>query len=635
MADRRGSAVFFGRVVVAGLLLAGAGVAAGQESPPVRAEERVTAVDLLVGFETGKDGRPLAPPANLRLSELSVRLGGRAVPLVGLEPADGAGAEPWRLAVYFDLPLASSRTVRWAASVLAERAAELVELGAVEVVVADPEPGVVLAAGRDAELLDQALSGIFVRGRGEDRLVRRREEFLLAEGDPAGPPPETARQAAVAEQRLVRERQDELASWLIEQTGNDTPRRALLLVSDGFDLAPESFYGGAGADSGGAEGGGSDGVGAGGAATGGVGSPATVDLTPDTETLARTLAAYGWVVAPLAPPEAVRGAKRFGVRWSPRPHLIASFTLRTLAVWLDRNRNPKKAGALTELGLALEAQGELEEAEDAFRRAVYHYYDHPKTAGRQAAALVHLGRVLERRGESLEAREALRSAVAFDPTLAAAYPFTAAALTDPLAPLALLAAETAGRTVEDRPSLDDLLDSLAGRVRLTFQVSGPPDGELHELALELDRAVRPVYPRWARSGTLPSVGALRLRRLLAGRAEEGPLPVEVSCLRATAERGGDSGRTGRLRLRLATAAVPPPVGAAGARGSAGSGLRLTWGTRGPATETAVHQRPLRPEELAAGSLELALPLPAGHVWVAAVVEEIATGAWGGEVCELR
>lgn len=68
--------------------------------------------------------------------------------------------------------------------------------------------------------------------------------------------------------------------------------------------------------------------------------------------------------------------------------------------------------------------------------------------------------------------------------------------------------------------------------------------------------------------------------------------------------------------------------------SAANPIRLTWGSRGPQTEMIVHNRLLSPGILARGAVDQRIELPPGHVWAAAVIEEIATGAWGGGLCEL-
>ena len=591
---------------------------ARQNGEAVRDEERVTAVDVLVQLINSQTLEPIQAPRSPEPGDLSVLLDGEPVPVVAVEPTSSRSAEPWRVVIYFDLPLTSSRTVRWASSLLAGRLRELLELGPVEIVVADPEPGRHLAASRDPELIDDMLSGIFLRTEGEDRLVRRREQFLIKHvAKPrAGARRAMSEKAVAAERRLIRASQDEMASWLIDNTG-DTAGRVLFLVSDGFDLDPGRYYADAA-------------VGAELALEAGSGAPARAEAasTPvsrDTETLARTLAAYGWTVVALSAPEKVRGAARFGIQWAPPKMLIPTVSLRSIAVWLDGNRSPKKADAYNELGLSLRAQGKLEEAEQAFRRSVYRYYDHPKTAERQAVALVNLGETLELQGKMLEARDAYRSAVAFDADLGDVYPFTAARLTDPLAPLALLAEASAGRVADESGSLKEILAALRDRIRVTYQIAGPPDGSLRELEVHSGNRAGVLAPGWSRSGTPATVGELRLRRLLGGQVDAGDLPVRVSC----GDLQGDVGDASSVTLGVRF----PPT--ADAELSAANPIRLTWGSRGPQTDVVAEHRLLSPETLAGGGLDQRGDLPSGHVWAGVVVEEVATGAWGGGICELE
>lgn len=596
------------RFVAATLLVSTLAGAEGQE--PLRDEEQITAVDVLIEFVSGKASAPLTPPKDLKLEELTVLRDGNPVPLVGLELPSAPTAERWRLVVYFDLPLASSRTVRWAASLLAEHLDELLELGEVEIVLADPEPRYALRATDDADLLDQTLSGIFLHTLGEDRLVGLREDFLIAAqgNSKVHRSPEELWVAVGKELRTVRERQDETLNWLLTSEG-DTPRRALFFVSDGFDLDPARFY----RRTSSAE------------SQSPAPSAGLPDLAPDTGAWGRALAAYGWTMVPLAPPESVRGAVRYGIQWAPQSGMLANVSLRSAAIWFDRNRRPKRAEAYNELGSTLAAQGKLEEAEEAFRKSVYHYYDHRKTASRQAVALANLADVLEVQGRTVEARETYRSAVAFDPGLAAEYPFTRAAIDEPVAPLSAVAEATTGRVVRDSPSLDVMLASLGGRARVTYQVAGPPDGRLHSIEARWGRQGRLVTPDWSRSGTVAAVGALRLRRLFRGAWEIGDLPLDLTCRELASAAGHPRSRALELTVRLPREG-DPEIGRKGL-------LRVTWGSEGADAETAIQQRELTPEEGTRRVVTVTIDLPSGHTGAGAVVEEIATGVWGADVCE--
>ncbi len=175
-------------------------------------------------------------PHAVQAGDLTVVEDGQARPVSALAPI----SKPWRIAIYVDRVLSSSRTLRAAAGSLAERARELAALGTVEVIVAEPQPRVVLPASRDAQAIDEALSKLWLSGEGRDDVRVLRQRFRDAKGDDGEDLAGRAEGAAEEEARLVRRQQDALAEWLVAQEGGGP--RALLLVSDGFDADPAKFY---------------------------------------------------------------------------------------------------------------------------------------------------------------------------------------------------------------------------------------------------------------------------------------------------------------------------------------------------------------------------------------------------------
>ena len=174
-------------------------------------------------------------PRTLQAGDLLVMDGDQTRPVAELAPL----ARPWRLVIYVDRVLTGSRTLRAAAGSLAERAAELAALGPVEVVVAEPVPRVALSATRDVRAIDEALSKLWLAGDGRDdvRVLRQRFRDQKKEEAQAA---DRAGEALEEEVRLVRRQEDALAEWLVAQEGSGP--RALLLVSDGFDVDPVKFY---------------------------------------------------------------------------------------------------------------------------------------------------------------------------------------------------------------------------------------------------------------------------------------------------------------------------------------------------------------------------------------------------------
>jgi VWFA-related protein len=179
-------------------------------------------------------------PRTLQAGDLTVAEDSQPHPVMALTPLPG----PWRIVIYVDRILTGSRTLRTAAGSLAERAAELAALGPVEVIVAEPVPRVALTATRDPRAIDEALSKLWLSDEGRDdvRVLRQRfRDQKLGEGEELA---DHADEAVETETRLVRRQQDVLAEWLVAQAQEERSGgpRALLLVSDGFDVDPEKFY---------------------------------------------------------------------------------------------------------------------------------------------------------------------------------------------------------------------------------------------------------------------------------------------------------------------------------------------------------------------------------------------------------
>lgn len=585
-------------VLAASLLAALAATSAGARQDPAEQEgdrefagvERITAVDLVV--EAG---------GGLGAGDLEVVEAGETRTVVAVE-ADGE-REPWRLVIYFELPLADPEGVLWAADALSARADDLVALGPVEVAVADPEPRTALPPTTDAGALGRTLAAIASKAHPGDELVRLRRgvtrELAAAPGSAgdrtAEPDAELARSAALEEARFVAERADALLLYLL--TAGAEPgvgaRRALILVSSGWDLDPAAFYRSRLGDPSAADGPWPDG-----------------DRTA-TEALAHGLAAYGWITLALAPP----------IPEEPEWHLR-----RRAQVYIDQNHRPEEGEAYIELGRALAAQGELERAVDAYRDAIHAFYDHPASSARQAVAEAELGDVLARMDRLPEAERWWRKATTRDPSLTARYPGASAGLTEPLAPLELIADATAGRVVRDDPkrpgALEAAVDSLDGRVRVTYQRPGLPDGRLHPVTVRRAGRERALpAPGWSRSGTPESVAAARLRRLIDVAAADGAELATTAVLAA-------DGNSVRLELE-------PPAGGPLADPDHRPALRISLAGLDAEGEVAIHHRTLAPAALPVGepwTLTLgAGELPVDHTPAAVLVEDLTTGVWGAAV----
>jgi Ca-activated chloride channel family protein len=252
-------------VLLAALLLASPSAVPGASPSPA-------SIELPVQILDSKGEVPHA----LQTGDFTVVDDGQPQPVAELAPL----AKPWRITVYVDRVLTSSRTLRAAGGSLAERAAELAALGTVEVIVAEPEPRVVLPATRTVQAIDEALSKLWLTGEGRDDVRVLRQRFRESKAEEGVESADRVSEAIAAEARLVRRQQDALAEWLVSQEGGGP--RALLLVSDGFDVDPGKFYRAESLSS-----------------AAGDATPAEGALEKVALETARTAAALGWTALPL------------------------------------------------------------------------------------------------------------------------------------------------------------------------------------------------------------------------------------------------------------------------------------------------------------------------------------------------
>ncbi len=204
------------------------------------------------------------PVFDLDAGDLTVTVDGQRVPVEFVErPLAGPLRRldsPWDVVLYFDHSLAGDSTLRRAALAFTEAARQLTDVGAVEVVRAQPDPRVTLPATRDPLLLDSSLSQGAIRANqatqdgGSDELRTRRRQFLqqverLRRDDSVLSSPaasslaERVREAMAEEQALLRRQVDHLLTWVARRPlPAPGERRLLFWITDGFDLEPERFY---------------------------------------------------------------------------------------------------------------------------------------------------------------------------------------------------------------------------------------------------------------------------------------------------------------------------------------------------------------------------------------------------------
>ncbi len=632
------------------------GASADQPHPSQAIEDaaRVTAIDVVVSVEnragrawlTGnRQSRDLEP------SEVTIRFGGKEQTVIGLAMADPNGdstveAEPWRTVIWLDAGLAGPHDLHFAATEIGTQAEALAALGTVEIVIADPRPRQALAPTRDAELIGATLGQIALRPPpSENTLVSLRHDFLLTlpqladlPADEAVSPKDLATAAAAEEQRLVQEHLDAVLLWLTDREGTNTsPRQALFLANGGYDLDPDAFYQAQAAsfvdiDS-------------------KIEPPPSIQasLAKATESFAQTLAAYGWatisVLAPLPPPPQegvylgrwffpkvrlgrIRGKNAKRVQANPETGTVEEMDvilLPVLAGTYKENLDPEKAAAYIELGVALRAQGKLEDAVEAFEKAVYHYQNDHRTTADQAAAWAQLGATYAELENQEGVRTAFQRAISLDPTLEVTETTAHARLTTPSAPLALLADATAGRLASSAGHLAGAVASLGQRVRVTYQVTGPPLGTLVPLEIDILRPGTQVRgPRWARSATPESLSALRLRNLLAGEVGRGTLDVR---------NRGEHQPDGKVMV-AAHLGAPPPAWAADPDRDTWLRVSIGFGDpQDPSGHTIEHRPPRRLDAAARSTWRHEEPLqwPENSLWLVVVIEDLGSGQWGAGV----
>ncbi len=571
---------------------------------PLSEEKTITALDVLVEVGAPAGSRSPAPdlPRNLQAEDFDVRLDGFAVVPVGFsDPRSRRDeTEPWSTVIYFDLRLAERDSIRWAASELAERVDTLVELGSVEIVVGDESPRRLLGPTRDAQLIENQLAGLALDPRGVHEVIEARVANLseLPETSSGSVSSAWVRAVVEAEAAAVTRRLDQMLLWVVER-GPSEPKRALIWVTDGFDLDPASFY-----------------------RERGLSFPGWQEVFTSTAlSFARTLAGYGWVTfsfAPRAPGPGLVPGKRFG-KWLYRPRMPAGLIGGTLT--REERRDPDKAESYLEIGEAELGQADAESAREAFEKALYHFAGDPRSGVRQAAAKAGLGRSLEALGRPAEARQMYRHAVALDPELAPLYPQAAFDLLDPIRPLETVTLVTAGRTVRDAEAIDEAVQSLGRRARLTYQVEGRPEGRLAKLDVFIAGSPNRLrHPGWVRSGALETVAAARARSILRGEAVDGALDVRANL---------DRGRERKLEARVSQ-------GKPGAPDDEPRTMRvsLAIGTPGGAIRVQ-HERIDLPSGAALSDWVYRTTLDAldRDEWVAVVIEDVESGEWGAELVE--
>ena len=581
---------------------------------PYTDTERVTAIDLAVELRSvfQNAGRVRKPPGNLRSGEFQLLIDGLPQTIVALAPVSAMADKPYQILIYVDPALSNSRELQCSIDLLLSDVGQLTDIGLVDLVVADPEPRFVLRDVSNPELLENLLAASDWQNEAEDQIRALRVGFIQALADTESEVRLQDLQVAFAreEQRLAQERLDLLLSFVANR--ETTGRQKVLLVAGlQFDLDPSAYYSSWGDPTG--PGGGHE------------ESPES-QLDQRSRSVAATLAAYGWIGLPIAPPPE-EGLLVPGLRLG-KWRLAGPAGGRILGVKITREseRDPELAEAHLERGRSLLSSGQVKESEEAFRRALHHFYGDPRTAVQQAEALVGLADALQEQGREDEARAARALASEMDASVVADDPTVLATLLDPTRVLELLAEETSGRVLRQESDLQSGLFDLQRRLRLTFQIRGNPQGQIYPVEARILRNGWVLHsPRWVRSGTPPTVPFARTRLLVSGDLAEPTLILDARIQQLP-------------QSDLVSLEFQLPLGVADEErlSQDGQDCRITAAWLEEDEILRIDQRGVqcsRTDEGLTGLLEMRIPSESGLA--AILVENLVTGDWGAEIFEIE
>jgi VWFA-related protein len=197
----------------------------------------------------------------------------------------------------------------------------------------------------------------------------------------------------------------------------------------------------------------------------------------------------------------------------------------------------------------------------------------------------------------------------------------------PVEALATFAEATGGTLVADTSKFGKTIDTLANRVRLTYEVSRPVDGLVHQIDVKAVRAGLKVNAsRYASSSTPELVANSRAATLIENGTAPGELPVSA---KLALDKGSKGNPKGTLEARVALAPIAPLKSQLKS-----ATMRVTIGVAtGKEQPRIIHQ--LHPNfdlsQLSNATFTSPMQLPKNVDKVAIVIEELSTGAWGGTV----
>lgn len=529
---------------------------------PAAAAEEISRVDrAALPADPSRLLVEVAGAEKIAAADLEVVENGQPRSIIDLE----AVAEEWRVVLYFDQLLTDDLAFRNAAVDLADRARDLTALGTVEIVLAGESLRTALPGTREPAALSEALSWLRLRESAAGEQIGLREDFIeLLEGDDA-----------VAEEVSEGRKIADLAAEARQATREEAEmirafrERLLAFTLERDSHEPKVLFlvsGGHDADPAQFYRAVLEGTPFAAAGDG----LSTPTVAPSAEETAQALSAYGWLVMPVSPTQ-------LG----------------------DALLNPDPAAPPKQHGEDL--------VETVFE------------GGRVVEKTTVPGFDLSKLGKRKKGDDDSEALVA--------------ALLSPLAPLEGLATATGGELIQDAESLMLALGRLPRRQWLRFEPGAGARGEIRSVEVKLSGEARsgrggePVIRArgWTADATPESMSALRARRFLGEKAEEGDLLISAA---VRPEAPG-------VEPSVIVQYDPPEVAAATGEPMP---LRVSVAVADPTGEAAVLHHGLDPDGIAERVLAaggeaslLELPLPAGidvDAPIVVVLEDLSSGRWG-------
>lgn len=198
--------------------------------------------------------------------------------------------------------------------------------------------------------------------------------------------------------------------------------------------------------------------------------------------------------------------------------------------------------------------------------------------------------------------------------------FTSRSTRDPL----LEFAEATGGSVVQRAKLDEAIADLGGRVKITYQVSRPPDGKTRKIAVRTSRpgiTIRTM--KWSSEATPDDIAAVRAVQILREGDSSGELPT-------TLKVEWTPGTTGVRSGTIVVESALEPIAAALAS-SRRSAFRVTILAKQEGQQPVLLHRVVSSYDPSRGKFRYTAPItaPASKLELGIIVEELSTGVWGG------